>query len=134
MTARRRVLSWGLFLLLAGVAGACKGVIDPSDNQIREFTGTLPVGGQKTHDFNVGRNGEFEVKITALTPNPDAFLGLAYGPIVNGQCSAYPPNYFAQINRIALAGPITSGPYCLLVFDVGSLAQPANYTLRVSHP
>jgi hypothetical protein len=124
------------YLLMAAVlSDGCGGIIDPSKNTIREIPGLLQVGQVNIHDFTAAKNGEFEVKITRLTPNADVFLSLAYGPIQNGQCvTIYQQNQFAQLNKFGLAGPINTGPYCLIVSDIGTLTQPANYTLRVSHP
>jgi hypothetical protein len=121
---------------LAGIlSSGCGGIIDPSKNKVTEIPGVLQLGQINIHELSVAKNGEFEVKITRLTPNADAFLGLAYGPIVDNQCATtYQANNFAQLNRIGLGGPINSGRYCLFVSDVGTITQPATYTLRVSHP
>jgi len=132
MPARR---SSAAFWLISTVllAGGCGGVVGPSDNVVENIPGTVAVGGQSFHEFRAGRNGEFEVKITQLAPNADAVLYLQYGPLQNGQCGVI-QNNFARLNQIALGGFINSGNYCLIVSDLGSLTQPATYTLRVSHP
>jgi hypothetical protein len=132
MSARRS--SPALWLLsTALLAGGCGGVVGPSQNLVENLSGTLAVNGRSDHEFRAGKNGEFEVKITQLAPNADAILGLQYGPLQNGQCIVQ-QNNFARLNQIALGGFINSGNYCLIVFDAGLLAQPATYTLRVSHP
>lgn len=123
-----------LCVWLALLANGCGGVVDPSKNQIEEISGILEPLKLNVHEFTASRNGEFEVKITKLTPNPDAFLSLAYGPFQNGCGGTFQTNQFAQLNKIGLGGPITSGRFCLFVSDVGTLSQPANYTLRVSRP
>jgi hypothetical protein len=134
MTARRSATAFGV-LVAALLVTACEGVIDPSKNQIDMVPGTLAVNGQVLHEFTAAKSGEFEIKITQLAPNADAFIGVSYGPVQNGTCvRTYQTNYYAQLNKPALGGHITSGRYCLLVFDVGTLSQPAAYTLRVSHP
>jgi hypothetical protein len=120
-------------LVAAGIAAACGGVTSPSENDIELFSGTLAVGGTNLHEFTADRNGEFEVRITALSPDPDAVLGLIFGRLQNGACARLQSN-FAQLNIVALAGAITSGRHCITVADVGSLTAPANYTIRVSHP
>jgi hypothetical protein len=110
-------------------------VIDPSDNQVETFSGTLAVQGTDFHEFSAARNGEFEVRITAMGPNQDAFLGLQYGPKQGTSClGAFQTNVFSQLNRVGLGGSITAGRYCLLVFDVGQLREPQTYTVRVAHP
>jgi hypothetical protein len=132
MSGRRSSAAlWLLSTVL--LAGGCGGVVGPSQNVVENMSGTLAVNGRSDHEFRVSKNGEFEVKITQLAPNADAILGLQYGPLQNGQCGII-GNNFARLNQVALGGFINSGNYCLIVSDVGSLTQPATYTLRVSHP
>jgi hypothetical protein len=126
-----------LCVALAGIlSSGCGGIIDPSKNKVEDIPGVLQVGQFNVHPFSVEKNGEFEVKITQLTPNADAFLGLAYSPMVDNQCTSsyYQSNNFAQLNRYGLGGAINSGRYCLFVSDVGTITQPASYTLRLSRP
>jgi hypothetical protein len=130
-----RYLAGVVCIIAAVVTAGCDSVIDPSKNTVEELRGTLPVAGQSRHDFSVSKNGEFEVKITALSPNQDAILGMDYGPIQGDQCGVYQQNFFVQLNRVALNGIINSGRYCIRLYDSSRmLSQPENYTLRVSHP
>ena len=116
------------------LTGACGGVTDPSKNTIRNFDGMLQPLGRNLHDFNVGRSGEVDVKITALS-NADAILRVSYG---QGNCNnAVLLNAgFRQLNNIGVGGPVFSeGPHCAVIEDaLGALSAPATYTLRVSHP
>jgi hypothetical protein len=127
---KRRALA---FLTATCLWSGCGGVTSPSQNDVELFSGTLEVGGRNVHQFNVDRNGEFEVKITALSPNQDAVIGVSYGRVQGDACGVLQTN-FALLNRVALGGFITSGQYCLSVVDVGSITAPENYTVRVSHP
>jgi hypothetical protein len=133
MPVRRFVA--GICLAAVLIGSACGDIIDPSDNKIEDFSGTLAVGGSNGHEFSVSKNGEFEIKITALSPNADAVIGVAYGQFQGSQCLTLQSNPFGQINRVVLAGFINSGRYCVSVFDLaGTISQPENYTIRVSHP
>jgi hypothetical protein len=115
-------------------AGACEGVIDPSENRIETFDGTLTQFGRSLHDFNVERNGEVEVKFTALS-NPDALLEISYGL---GNCNnpaVLNFGYRRLTDPAGVGGLVSRGPHCAWVTDsLGILTQPATYTLRVSHP
>ena len=118
------------------VSAACGGIIDPSENDITELTGTLQVNDESEHQFSVDRNGEFSIRLTALTPDANAVVGVAFGDLIGGGC-AYSPFYtnnFATLNRTALTGPINRGTFCVAVFDVGTLTTAQTYTLQVSHP
>jgi hypothetical protein len=115
---------------------ACGGITDPSDNTLEPFAGTLAVGGQNEHLFSASKNGEFEIRVTELSPTPTVFIGTAFGQVISNVCQplfGY-RNDFSQLNRASLTGPITKGSYCVFVYDSGALTETQNYTVRVSHP
>lgn len=132
LSARRLVAYLGAAAVLA--TSACGGVTSPSKNRTEDFSGTLEVGGQNTHTFNTNKNGEYEVRITALAPSSNAFIGVIVGRQAGGSCFPEANNPFAQLSRLALSGPIFSGGYCVSVYDPGSLSQSQNYTIQVSYP
>jgi hypothetical protein len=120
--------------LAALLTGACGGIIDPSQNTVRNFDGTLQPLTRNGHDFNVSRSGEVDLKITALS-NADAILRLSYG---QGNCASVVilNAGFRQLNNVGVGGSVFSqGPHCAVIEDaLGALSAPATYTLRVSHP
>jgi hypothetical protein len=131
-----RVPAAALLAVAGLVAASCGGITDPSKNQVEPFSGTLPVGGLMAHPFTASKTGEISVKITALAPSSNAVVGLSWVQATSdGTCtqSAFQQTY-AQLNIPAIAGPIISGRYCILVYDVGAFAVPQTYTLSVSHP
>jgi hypothetical protein len=121
--------------LLAGcLAAACGGVIDPSRNQVETFSGAdIAPGGGGYHELTSG-NGEFSVRITALSPVNNVFMGVRWGQVSQGTCVQLQSNFFARIDLTALAGAVNSGRHCVEIFDVGAMTQPWSYTLSVSHP
>ena len=129
---RTRRIVW--LPLAALLTGACGGVTDPSQNTIRNFDGVLQPLSSNGHDFNVGRSGEVDLKITALS-NADAVLRVWYG---QGNCTSTSllNAGFRQLNNVGVGGPVfSSGPHCAVIEDaLGALSVPATYTLRVSHP
>jgi hypothetical protein len=134
MTARST--RWLVFALAAIVmATGCGGVIDPSKNTVREFPGVLVTFGLGIHEFDVSRNGEFDVKITALS-SPDATLLLSYGQHAGGcNGSALLGSAYRQLNQIGFGGLISPGRYCIYLSDeFGQVRGTSSYTLRVSHP
>jgi len=134
MTARR--LAAALFALCVLPLGACGGISSPSSNTTDQFSGTLQLGGTNSHTFSVQKTGEFEIRLTALAPAANTIVGVAFGQVFNSACEILPgyQNNFAQLNRSALAGPISKGTYCVIVFDSGLLTQVVTYTLAVSRP
>ena len=128
-TARRLPL-----LLVAVLAAGCDGVIDPSQNQVEDRSGTIDPLGIVAHDFTVSKTGEFEIRITALS-NPDAILLMAYGPESGGCTGVTLGTAYRTLNQIGFGGLIQPGRYCAyLQDDLGTLRGPTTYTLRISHP
>jgi hypothetical protein len=127
---------WLAFLLVAAVlAGGCDGVIDPSENTVEDFPGTIQPLGLVSHPFTVSKTGEFEIRITALS-NPDAILFMAYG-LDTGGCNGSNSmgSAYRTLNQIGFGTIIQPGRYCAYLQDeLGVLRAPATYNLRVSHP
>jgi hypothetical protein len=126
--------------IAALAALSCGGVTAPSDNQTETFSGTLELRGIKIHNFTVSNSGEVEVRITALAPNPNVFLGTVVGqPQADGACGFTQllfPNEFSTLNIVSISGPIQKGNWCVGIYDPlpGRLATASTYTLQVKHP
>jgi hypothetical protein len=115
---------------------SCGGVVPPSQNLTETFSDTLQPRGIKFHGFTTKKSGEIEVKITALAPVTNIFLATFYGqPQNDGSCGYYQsPNEFSTLNQVSIVGQITPGPWCVGIYDYGTLAGPETYTLTVKHP
>ena len=119
----------------AVLAASCGGISDPSKNTDEPFSGTLQVGGQNRHQFTSSKTGEISVKLTALAPTSNAVIGLLWTQTANdGTCAGLLQQTLATLNVPAIAGPVSSQRYCILVQDFGGITVPQTYTLVVSHP
>jgi hypothetical protein len=129
-----------IVLAVAGFfAASCGGITDPSKNTVEPFSGTLAVGGNFAHPFTASKTGEISVKVTALAPVSNTFVGIIWAQAAgDGSCSTslgiLQQNNFAQLNVPAISGAIISGRYCIVVYDVGAFTTPQTYTISVSHP
>jgi hypothetical protein len=119
---------------------SCGGIVDPSQNQVQTFSGTIAPGGggQAAHAFTAANGGELTVKITALSPITQTYIGVAWTQAASdGSCNGavlFSTN-FAQLNVPAISGAnIVSGKYCIVVYDIGVFTVPETYTVSVSHP
>ena len=113
----------------------CRGIVDPSQNQIETFSGTVNPQGFSQHPFSVNRTGEISIKITALAPLNNVPVGIIWAQASSaGSCVAVIQSAIANLNIPAIAGQIFSGNYCVLVYDLGILTAPETYTVLVSHP
>jgi len=130
-------LSAAFLLALAGaVSFGCGGITDPSQNTVESFSGTVQPGSARAHWFS-SKSGEIQVKVGALTPASQPVIGVQWVQGGNDQtCNGglLQVNQFATANSTAIAGQITSGPYCIIMYDSVGLAQPENYSITVSHP
>jgi hypothetical protein len=118
------------------LAAACKGITTPSNNQSKQFSGTLDPRGAKNHTFDVSRTGEFTAKLTAWGPNSQILAGMAWTLASNdGACTTgLQQNNFVILNAQAIFGQISSGKYCVIIFDPGTLTATQNYTITISYP
>jgi hypothetical protein len=130
-----RVFSLCAIVGAALLAAGCGGITDPSKNTVENFSGTLNVGGLVAHPFSSSKNGELQVKITALAPTTSAVIGLSWTQTANdGSCAGLLQSTFASLNVPAISGAVSSQRYCIIVQDIGSIAVPQTYTIAVSHP
>jgi hypothetical protein len=129
------------FLAAAALATvSCGGITDPSKNQTETFSGTITpaaLGGNgqgQIHTFNISSNGEFTVKVTAMTPSFNSFFGTYMG--TGDNCAVgVGQNTLSIVGGQALSGPVfQKGTYCVFLFDIGNMTVSENYTLTVSHP
>ena len=118
------------------LAAACKGITAPSNNQSRQFSGTLDPRGSKFHTFDVSKTGEFTAKLTTWAPNTQILAGMAWTLASNDTTctTGLQQNNFVILNAQAIFGQISSGKYCIIIFDPGTLTATQNYTITISYP
>lgn len=131
-------LSAAFVLALAGVLTlSCGGIVDPSQNQIEPFSGTVQPGSARAHWFQTSKTGEIAVRVLTISPASSPVLGVqwvqgASDKTCNGGLLQI--NQFATSNSTAISGQILSGAYCIIMYDSVGLSQPTNYSITVSHP
>ena len=114
---------------------SCGGIVDPSKNQMQEFSGTVDPQGFNPHPFSVNKTGEISIKITALAPLNNVPLGIIWAQAASdGSCVSVIQSGIGNLGIPAITGQIFSGNYCVLVYDLGILTAPETYTIVVSHP
>jgi hypothetical protein len=123
---------------VAGLLAGCSSVIDPSKNQVEQFSGLVPVGGALVKNYSWSKQGEIEVTMTSVTPTPtNGPLAMYLGqPDGSGNClliGGYGPTS-AIVNRTVQFGVLQKGNYCLQVYDPGVLTVAANVGGNFSHP
>ncbi len=97
------------------------------------FSDTLLVLGANTHSFTIGTIGGLKVSLTSLVPGVTA-VGLGIGTFGLGGCSIIQKVETVAGPSVKLSGTVTvPGTYCVEVYDLGTLVQPAVYTINVLH-
>jgi hypothetical protein len=132
---RSRVTA-ALVLALAGaVSISCGGIVDPSQNTVSPFSGTVVPGGISLVKFNASKTGEIQVKMLTITPAAVQALALSWVGSGDGSCNGQLwQQTIATSNATAISTQIQSGSYCLILSEYIPLTVTANYSLTVSHP
>ena len=97
------------------------------------FSDTLLVGGANLHRFTVTAVGG--VKVSLPSVQPGAAVGIGVGTPSQLSCSVIDQVLEAVAGTtILLSGTATvPGSYCVTIFDLGKLVEPAVYTINVLH-
>ena len=133
-------LSGAFALALAGaISISCGGIVDPSQNQVETFSGTMSASAPSGRSFSSPKTGEIQIKMLTLTPASVPYVGVQWVQASgDGNCNGglLQLNQFATANTTAISGQIVSGNYCVIVYDTFGLSatQTVNYSLTVSHP
>jgi hypothetical protein len=96
------------------------------------FSDTLLQRGANTHQFIVTAIGG--VKVTLTSVEPGAVVGLGIGTPSFGSCSVADKVETVAGAAVQLSGTATiPGLFCVTIFDIGNLVEPAAYTINVLH-
>jgi hypothetical protein len=96
------------------------------------FSDTLLVSGVNTHQFTVTTIGGVKITLSSLVPG--ASVGLGVGTPSSGSCSVIDRITAVAGQSVLLSGTATvPGSYCVTIYDLGNLVEPAAYTINVLH-
>ena len=96
------------------------------------FSDTLLLLGANTHQFTVTAVGGVRVSLTSVEPG--AAVGLGIGTPSFGSCSVIDKVETVASAAVQLSGTATvPGSYCVTIYDLGHLVEPAAYTINVLH-
>lgn len=144
-TRRFRLLLGTLVLALA--AGCGNKATSPTPVLTTDtLSGTVAVLGTSTQVFTVNYQlgySDAAVKLTSLKTvangtDVNKTIGVGFGSInqFDGSClrSATYSTSTAAVNQLLTAsGQFLGGAFCVQVFDVGTLTEPASYTIEIQH-
>jgi hypothetical protein len=131
-----RVSAAFLLALAGAISISCGGIVDPSQNQVETFNGTVLPAGAKAKAFSSSKTGEIAVKVVTLTPASQPYIGIQWvqGDGTNCNGGLLQVNQFATAGTTAIAGQIVSGQYCIIAYDSVGLSQTSTFSITISHP
>jgi hypothetical protein len=96
------------------------------------FNDTLIQLGSNTHQFTVQQIGGLKVTLSNVTPPTAVSVGIGSQSLLG--CTPIVQQKFEAGATAQLTGTATtSGQFCVLVSDPGTLVEPITYTLTVQH-
>ena len=133
----KRIL-WTTVLGLTLFASACADpVAPPAPSPVlptitESFSDTLIQFGSNTHQFTVQQVGGLKATLSNVTPPTSVSFAVGTQSLVGCtpiQELRVDPGGLAQLSGTAT----TSGTFCVIVRDFGSLVEPVTYTVTVLH-
>lgn len=102
-----------------------------------DFTGVLPVGGNKFYSFTVVENGTVNVTLTDIggTGVPSTvWVALGVGTPSAEDCSTTSTVTIQSGSTAQVSSTYAPGIYCAKVADIGNLFAPARFAITIAHP
>ena len=108
---------------------------EPDPVSITEtFAGTLSPNDAESHPFSSQR-GTVTATLLSIAPNPDntATLGFSLGTWNGISCAVVLANDKATQGTSIVGTVNGTGSLCVRMFDIGAIAEPLAYEVRVIH-
>lgn len=130
-------------LLLSAVAAAGCGDDDPPPTtpappttQSVTWSTSLATGGASSRSFRSTRNGTVSVTLQALAGSTTIRAGLGVGiPLGDGSGCVLSRSVETTAGATAqIELDVDAGNYCMQVYDLGELTQPASFTVLLVYP
>lgn len=138
---RRVTLSCTLLLplLTAGCGGQVQSLFAPTPDPVivtETFTGTLTRNGATSHPFPVSSAGGGDVTaiLKAVAPDGAAVVGFSIGTWNGTACQSVIANDRATAPASLLGRATSIGTLCVRIYDVGTIVDPQDYEVEVTHP
>lgn len=96
------------------------------------FSGTLTPNDAETHPFDSQR-GTVTATLLSVAPDSTAVVGFSLGTWNGLSCAVVLANDKAT-QGVSIVGTVNStGNLCVRIYDVGTIAEPLTYEVRVVH-
>jgi len=134
-----------LALLVAAMGAACGGSQSPttpstttSSGSSETFSGSLAVQGSSFYSFTVATSETVSVSLASLAPTATgpastSVIHLGLGVPLGTDCSVTNVVDTAAGLAAQITAPISPDVYCVKISDIGNLAGPMNFVIRIGH-
>lgn len=98
------------------------------------FAGTLTSNGAASYAFTTAASGTVTATLATLAPNTTLVVGMALGTWNGNACQIVLSKDSATQFSFIVGQASAANTYCVRIFDVGNVTDPATYELQVNHP
>jgi len=106
----------------------------PTQTVTETFSGNLNQNGAATYPFVAQASGTVTATLTSVGPDSTLVIGMSLGTWNGTACTIVIANDNATQGS-ALSGSLSSsGNFCVRVYDVGHIVDPASFTVAIVHP
>ncbi len=140
-----RSVSVAVIVALCVLAAACDegdpGLVQPTVHPATvtdTFTGNVTPNSADSHAFVITLTGKIDITLTAVGPLSTAEVSVGIG-IPTGLACSLTLGDGTTVRTTAgstpqISGTVLPGTFCVVVFDIGRLTEPVDYTVTVAHP
>jgi hypothetical protein len=98
------------------------------------FAGTLNPNGAFSYQFTTAASGTVTATLATLAPNSTLIVGIALGTFTQNACQIVLSKDSATQSSFIVGQASQANTYCVRIYDVGNVVDPATYELQVNHP
>jgi hypothetical protein len=98
------------------------------------FTGTLAATASMSFQFGITTQGAITATLTTFSPQTTITMGFGIGQPVNGVCTLISGAYTESAKMgYVLSGTITTGSYCVVLYDIGNMQGNNDFVITIVH-
>jgi len=98
------------------------------------FAGTLTPNGAASYTFTTAASGTVTATLATLAPDSTLIVGLALGTWNGNACQVVLSKDSATQLSFLIGQASQANTFCVRIYDVGNVTDPATYELQVNHP
>jgi hypothetical protein len=104
----------------------------PSASTSETWSSVVAPGGQSSRSFTVNSAGTISVTLTAA--GATFGLGIGVPRVTGGGCRLGTAVNASAGSAPQISAAADAGQYCVQVYDLGTLRDPAGFVLKIDHP